>query len=145
MPLAHRSRASSRFQLLILMANFSQLSSPGCLVKRKELHQLMITPSSSRTKAMHMPLPSSCKPRQYLPRSFKCLIQLEGISVQAQCGEGARCRLKTGICRGREGEHQGDLGRNGHRLEGGCVVFNTKVGKDHSLAVLPANYDYDWA
>ena len=30
-------------------------------------------------------------------------------------------------------------------IEGGCVVFNTKVGKDHSLAVLPANYDYDWA
>ena len=24
------------------------------------------------------------------------------------------------------------------------MVFNTKVGKDHSLAVLPGNLDYDW-
>ena len=30
-------------------------------------------------------------------------------------------------------------------IEGGFVVFNAKVGEDHSLNVFPGNYEYDWA
>ena len=30
-------------------------------------------------------------------------------------------------------------------IEGGFVFFSAKAGKDHFLAILPANYEYDWA